>query len=366
MLNSFFVSNFRLFKCLELPKLRRINLVVGQNNTGKSALLEAINLYANNASSEALIDLIRLRNEFGKSISGQRKNDIHSVRHLFHGRSLPEFDGDGIRIGVSEKKENHLHLTKAAYIREETENGFGFKRIKVEDITYDFESVRSTLIVEDNDQTYRRIELDGDEQRRIRLTSYNEQGRYLIQTVRTQMVNMNNLASLWDGITLTDLENEVIEGIRLLEPQVQGLTFIEDISAKPRINRIPMIKHKFIKEPLPLTSMGDGIIRLFHIILALVNASGGILLIDELENGFHWKIHPKVWNVIFRLAKKLDVQVFATTHSSDCIRGYESVWKDNLESGTFFRLDVKEDKIDATYYDHETLYDAIVADVEVR
>lgn len=77
------------------------------------------------------------------------------------------------------------------------------------------------------------------------------------------------------------------------------------------------VKIEGIDEPLPLKSMGDGITRLFHIIVALVNARNGILLIDEFENGLHWSVQPKVWDIVFQLSEKLNVQVFATTHSHE-------------------------------------------------
>jgi AAA15 family ATPase/GTPase len=172
---------------------------------------------------------------------------------------------------------------------------------------------------------------------------------------------------MWDATALTSLEDEVISGMQILNSQIKGINFVEN---KARgfwgDNRIALVKLSEFENPLSLKSLGDGIYRLFHIILALVNAKDGILLIDEFENGLHWKIHPKVWDVVFRLSEKLNVQVFATTHSSDCIRGFETAWREHLDAGTFFRLDVKEDNVKATYYNHETLKDALVADVEVR
>jgi len=52
--------------------------------------------------------------------------------------------------------------------------------------------------------------------------------------------------------------------------------------------------------------------HLFHLIFALVNAKDGFLLIDEFENGLHYTVQPKVWELIFKLAKALNVQVFAS------------------------------------------------------
>jgi AAA15 family ATPase/GTPase len=175
------------------------------------------------------------------------------------------------------------------------------------------------------------------------------------------------LAALWDLTGLTNLESEVISALKLIDNRVSGLAFVEDISQRSSDeNRIPLVKLEGIDEPLPLKSMGDGMTRLFHIIVALVNAQNGFLLIDEFENGLHWSVQPKVWNIIFQLSEKLNVQVFATTHSRDCIKGFDSNWDQYPELGAFFRLDVKDELIRVTEYTSETLTDAIDMDVEVR
>jgi hypothetical protein len=127
-----------------------------------------------------------------------------------------------------------------------------------------------------------------------------------------------------------------------------------------------LVKIDGIDEPLPMKSMGDGTTRLFHIIVALVNAKNGLRLIDEFENGLHWSIQPKVWDIIFQLSERLNVQVFATTHSRDCVSGFESAWNKYPEAGTFFRLDAKDSFVKSVKYPAETLTDAIDMDVEVR
>ncbi len=66
--------------------------------------------------------------------------------------------------------------------------------------------------------------------------------------------------------------------------------------------------------------------------LALVNSSNGFLLIDEFENGLHYSVLHKVWKLIFRLAKDLNVQVFATTHSHDCVTAFQAASQNSDEA----------------------------------
>ena len=53
--------------------------------------------------------------------------------------------------------------------------------------------------------------------------------------------------------------------------------------------------------------------------LSLASAKGGFLLIDEIETGLHYSVHRNMWRLVIETAKRLDVQVFATTHSKDCL-----------------------------------------------
>jgi AAA15 family ATPase/GTPase len=164
------------------------------------------------------------------------------------------------------------------------------------------------------------------------------------------------------GLNEEELEQKIIDVLQLIQPNVNGVAFVEVPFTN---NRIPFIKLEGVKEPLPLKSMGDGIIRLFHIMVALIDAQNGILLVDEFENGLYWKVQPKVWDVVFQLADRLNVQVFATTHSRDCIRAFDEVWNKYPQSGAFFRLDARLEGVKITEYNAETLTDAIETDIAV-
>ncbi|MGH2509710.1 MAG: AAA family ATPase [Ktedonobacteraceae bacterium] len=131
-----------------------------------------------------------------------------------------------------------------------------------------------------------------------------------------------NQASLyWDRVTLTDLDDEILTALQIIAPGVMGLSFVGE--AETTSNRVPLVRVKDIDEPLPLGSLGNGMLRILGIVLALANAKDGILLVDEIENGIHYSAQQEVWQMIFSLAPKLNVQVFATTHSWDCIEGFQ-------------------------------------------
>ena len=88
------------------------------------------------------------------------------------------------------------------------------------------------------------------------------------------------------------------------------------------IGRRAIVRIENIDRPVPLRLLGDGVNRLLDIALSLVNARGGLLLIDEFENGLHHTVQFDAWKTIFLLAKELDIQVFATSHSWDAVEAF--------------------------------------------
>jgi hypothetical protein len=371
VLDSFHIRNFRLFRSIEVNRLGRVNLIVGKNNSGKSAFLEAVQLHASNASPSVILGLVESRQETWTSEgqTAQMHSLANPVRHLFHGHSLPNLDGEGIILGEV-SSHSKLHLTIAAFRSERDEDG-AVSRVRVTDTgpEGDLTDIELSLVAEENGRTRRILSLESD-LRRQRGPSYlarlAAEPKCPWQVVPTGNMANRKIAALWDLTNLTDLESEVIFALRMIEPRVDGVAFVEDLYGLGRKERVPLVKLAGETEPLPLKSMGDGMTRLFHIIVGLVNTRGGILLVDEFENGIHWSIQPMVWDLIFRVAERLDVQVFATTHSRDCIEGFDRAWNEHSHLGAFFRLDIKDGSVKAREYTPETLADSLEAEVEVR
>ncbi len=378
MLESFEISNFRLFQHLKVERLNRVNLIVGKNNSGKSTFLEAIQLYASNASPDVILDLVDSRQETWFSEAQPKSQNLigNFVRHLFFKHKLPKINEQGILLGEVSSN-TKLNIGVAAYqikisediIRETRIEGYQLSLFDEDEDFSDLSNTQVFLVVEEGEKTKRLFRLDRNltNIRLARSTVLYNESQSTWQIVSTENMPSYKLASLWDLTSVTHLGTEVISALKLIDNRVSGVTFVDNIYQKSSDgNRIPLVKIEGIDDLLPLKSMGDGMTRLFHIIVALVNAKNGILLIDEFENGLHWTVQPKVWDMVFQLSEKLNVQVFATTHSRDCIEGFDSAWNKYPDLGAFFRLDIKDGLIKATEYTSETLTDAIDMDVEVR
>ncbi len=376
MIKTFAIRNYRLFNEFKLDKLSRVNLFVGKNNAGKSCLLEALRIYVTGASASVLAAIVSNREEdWNDSTTPATLAEIFRLdspfRFLFHGYHFPQ-DGTGaIELGVIDNGAKSIKIMPRFY-QVTTDKDGRQVYLPIDNITdnksqsplFDLE-VGLELSEGKNSRFITSLFNVTSNRRRLAAESVQE-----VQIVPPQTVENETVEKLWDNINITGLEEEVVRCLQLIDPNVHKIAFVGGgIGLEGKKQRIPIIRYANSEERIPLKSLGDGLTRLFHIVLSLLNARHGYLLIDEFENGLHWSIQPALWKIIFLLAQKWDVQVFATTHNRDCIRGFHEVWSDLKAEGTFYRLDIstgEKKTVKPVQYTAEVLADALETSVEVR
>lgn len=295
------------------------------------------------------------------------------IRHLFKGHAIPDIDEDGFKL--SSDKES-IHVKTAAYIREETERGIVRRILTSDEINENDPNFLDKYLISETDGSSRILfsldaELPDIKRRSIhdinrRSINFKKTDTIPCQFVPTDGISDSTASLLWDGISLTELEKEVLKGVKLIEPNATGITFVENVSGFKNQSRIPLVKLSNIAEPVPLKSLGDGMSRIFQIILSLVSSKDGVLIVDEFENGLHWSIQNDVWAIVFKLASTLNVQVFCSTHSRDCINSFENTWNSHKKSASFIRVVKNEGISTIKEYELELLSDSLETDVEVR
>ena len=378
MLTSLGIRNYRNLKSLDIERLARVNLIAGKNNTGKTSLLEAVSLYAAKGDIQWIDELLTNRGEFYSSDS-TLENNRRTYTSLFYARKWSFSDGDDIVVGPLEDVlvgfENPWELHKSLSIRftkmikevvELVEQKTGRTSINnrwrpVEDEEEEPESYRVSLAIHfERDDSQVHI-LDDIQREQLIYRSY-KYFEYVpnYHFVRTYCEQDNY--TKWSNITLTENEKYIIEALQTIEPSVQKFAFVKDNDKQKAV-----IKLKDNPDRVPLQSMGDGMNRILTIILALVNASDGYLLIDEFENGLYHRVQEDLWTMIFKLAQELNVQVFVTTHSDDCIRSFEHVLSEgNQKEGQFIRLEKDGDTIYPVLFDAKQLQVATDHAIEIR
>jgi AAA15 family ATPase/GTPase len=158
-------------------------------------------------------------------------------------------------------------------------------------------------------------------------------------------------------------EEYILRGLQVVEPRIQDLrasSYGETSIFQCKVN-VPGLEYRRV----PLNYLGSGVYRYFEILVILVHSRDGIVLIDEIENGIHHSVMAKVWDAIDLLAEELNVQVYATTHSSECIGAAYQALKDR-GSLRLHRLQEHDGTIEAVTYTEEALAGAVDYDIEVR
>jgi AAA15 family ATPase/GTPase len=158
-----------------------------------------------------------------------------------------------------------------------------------------------------------------DHVRRLRLRRESKNSELRMQFVTSSSLTAEKMIGLFDRVVLTPEEALITQALQTIEPKIERIASVGSESDRYLGSRSRfMVLLADSNQRIPIGSMGDGIWRMLGLTLAIVNAKGGVLLVDEIDTGLHFSAMSDMWKLIWETAKRLDVQVFATTHNSDC------------------------------------------------
>ena len=383
MLDSLVIKNFRSLEHLEVPKLGRVNLMVGKNNSGKSTVLEALRIYAGNAQRPLLESIAQEHDERYRTRESETLDEdtLMPFQDFFPGRLFPH-DDTAIEIGSRIDAQDRLQISHALMEESigepEVLEGEMINRIRrryipklgAELVSGDLQQV---ILVRKGERLFPPVKLLNGTRR----SSAYDVSSVPCSLIPTQFISMDELADEWDRIVFTEQEALVKKALLVIEPSFENLTFVRadgfsPSSLRSRPSRTAMVKLTGVDRPVPLNSMGDGMLRVLQLSLKLFAAKGGFLLIDEFENGLHYSVQEKVWALLFEVAERHNIQIFATTHSWDCIESFAKVAVERTQTdGVLFRLGRSvrtsdKGRVIATVFDESALQNITQADVEVR
>jgi len=302
------ISNYKCLEKIQISGLKKVNLFTGKNNTGKSTILEALSLFASKGNFQWIHHLLSSRGEINNYRDQNINEDINiKLLSAFFSNRKFGFSSENV-ISINSDKDN-LSLRFVKYttedIVEKDVDGKEFIISKKRYITNESES--------DNDNISYGFEIENDDntnmynldrhlfRRRTAISSTNN-----FHLINAKGDDILNSAILWDKITLSEKEDLVISALKIIEPKIARLSFVGD--NEYRSERYPIVKLEGVNNLYPLKAMGDGINRILNLTLALVNSDNGFLLIDEFENGLHYSVQEKLWEIIFEAGTAKSLQ----------------------------------------------------------
>lgn len=371
MLNSLSIKNFKCLEDITINSLKPVNLFIGENNAGKSTLLEAIATYASGGDIIALQKILESRGLHFLTRNNAHYNaatEIQLISSIYTGYSTNDFFKHPIEISgnLSPKGNTKLSISLVAYKDAEYTDPAGntFKTRAIIPIKSDEDITSADLYGLSCSLDNKSINYQFAPN-----YYYSAKDPFLpYEYVRTSQIIRETNPLLFDKIALTPLQDELINVLDIIEPNISGISFIKEekpFSQNQIDNRVPTVVLRGNDKRYLLSSMGDGVNRILSIILALLNCKDGILLIDEFENGLHYSVQERLWKMIFKLATDLNVQVFATTHSNDCLKSFIST--EGQDRGRIIRLESDNKKIiPVEFTDNDRLKFAINNNIEIR
>lgn len=331
MLKSLHIKNFRGLRDLKIEPLKRVNLITGQNNTGKTGVLEALTLLLDSSTPNQKLSM-NLPNLFRTSGGDWNEN---FWGWLFH-----------------KKISNTPIEVKALFT---SSKDFAIQ-------------LQTNMMVLSDGRVIQPAKVIGNI---LCYTIGEQQSAELKPAIfSTHPSNPTQDAVDYNRVILKRRKKQVEAMLREIEPRLEAVEALQTSSnGGPQGNSSsPLIYADLgLSEMIPVTQLGQGFNRLLDIYSEIVVSDAKVLLIDEIENGLHHSVMPVIWKGLFLAAKEFDVQIFATTHSWECILAADEAARagENYDLA-LIRLDRVKEDIKATVIDEKSLSTAKELHWEMR
>ena len=362
MLTELTVKNFRNIERLTVKPLSRFTLIGGKNGVGKTALLEALWLFTgpNQPWIPDRLDRFRGTHERGRStfFSNIFRNFNTEQTISISGKERDYGTNNTLNIIVSD---NASSIVSPEIVDESNlAQAIGDKQLLFEyhDGNSD-KSLTSSAWWVTQQQMLGPLHTvsEGIQQTQARMPE--QPGAIFMASRRREDVAV--VASRFGTLQLSGHDFVIKDFLRNLEPRLDRFSPIT-------INGVPIV-HAYLDStpPMPVNLVGEGFGRLFEMSVALGNQKGGMLLIDEIENGIHHSAMEKVFAALLELAEEFDVQIVATTHSRECIlSAHRALSGEGEGEFTYHRIDRRGDDLIAVNYDAEMRDTAEFHRMEIR
>jgi len=348
MIKSFDIKNFRCFKELSLTDLPAINIVVGDNGSGKTALLEALLLtaYAHPQAAQ-FIRVARKRTLPQAQVNWSRDFFQSLWVDLFF--SFDHSNAVQARFTDSLGDEYRVRL----YYPQTTIS----PALSVADAIPPLECTRFGP----NDKSITaQLRID-DKGNPVWDGSLEWHPAVYLLPSTTQFLP-NDMVEMFGRVSKQNLKDDFLEAIKADFEEILDIEILPDGSDYALFATIRAPE----KTKIPLAVVSAGAARYVNTLLAVILHDNGLVLVDEIENGIYWGKMPNIWKRLRELCVERGVQLFATTHSDECLEAAASVAEQYPDDFSIIRT-VKTDKgAEVRQFGGKPFAEAIEGNIEIR
>jgi len=351
MFKSVTVKNFRAITDLRVDGLSRVNLFVGHNACGKTTFLEGVFFLigATNPKLPVNVNTFRGFPYVSKEVWPTYFHNMNTNTPIEISGGDSE-SGEEMMLSIGPRYERSKANTEGtrsvlsvAVAPTDSESEEGVNGLTLEYCTSADPGARhvSQVFVRDG-----HVVEEGTKERPAR-------GVFVLPVPV-------DLTARFSAVQRKKRVSEVVALLAEIEPTLEDLRLLDP----PGV----LYADTGISELIPVTLMGGGIGKLLSVALAMLDAQNGFVLIDEVENGLGYASQQRLWDTIFSWAEKLNVQVFASTHSRECIRAFSDCAERELfgAEAKLFRIERKNEDFRAVEYTRELLAESLQSEWEVR
>lgn len=387
MIKNIKINNYKCFQNFEIKNFKRINILVGNNNSGKTSLLEALALLDPKTFKQKIDKIIGLiLYPFNKKVDLQFfvqvlvrifKKQFENISIFFNERNIEK----SIFIEAdfnSSKKNSKSDLTvkfenkiineivdfpkKKPYpdIAKTVQRGVlsFFESILA---TYKFSNKKNLLKLGISSIGTYNDNVEGFDDFDVIFKKINE--REDVVKNWTQIINQNGVKIEEKFVKLLQNFDGDIEAIRANQDE------LDFYKKNPENKKSPFV--------VPLSSMGEGFKRFFDIVITLElmnkNNKPQILCIDEIDNGLYYDKQDLFWEQLLKLCAEKNIQLFATTHSYDCMKSIVRVFENRYKTDekideelAVFRLVKIKNEVRVSLYNFSFLKVLAESSTEIR
>lgn len=352
------IRNFRGFKEIDVDDLSNINLFLGHNNSGKTSILESIFLLIGMSNPELNIKI----NNFRDFVH----NETEDFNLIFHNFDIEKdidissnlFDNSkrGLTISPLFKKSNGSNGLRTIEIdSESSSSSLSNSHQSIKGLRLNFFSKKFH-----KPKTASKSEISIEDGRIKAEIAKDYKEEYFGAFINSKS-SFTDVPSRVEKIIKNKKEKEFVEILKKIDSKIENISLGANGTIYIDIG---------IDRLVPINFLGDGIRKTLTILSSLYDSKGGVLIIDEFDNGLHYTSIKILWDAIVEYSARYNVQVFVTSHNYDTLKQLEKVLveqPDKKEDVRSYTINLLKDGIGKAYkYDYDKLSHALTQGVEVR